>query len=183
MIERLFQSIREVFESSTTPKLIGMLDLALAGLIRTLGRIGVDFARFFMGKESLIGKFLDKAGFKKNIGGLIKFFLQELFSLLLSAFGSALGIAIRGMFKDWPIPFESMVEIFNGNKTAAEFFSNWPIPLQSLGILDGPRPNPNDGAAVQIIQDIKITAENPATVINQMLDASLNRYGNTGRVV
>jgi hypothetical protein len=130
---------------------------------------------------------------------LIKFFLQELFRLLIETFISALGGGASGIVGDIAIPKGSNLAkaldmlskhptvqllrimrdfVFDGLGAGADILLSPATPPKKDGT-----PNPNDGAGVQIIQDIKITAENPATVINQMLDASLNRYGNTGRVV
>jgi len=199
MIGRFLGSIEKLFGTSDTPKLIREIDDILSSIVRTLGRVTIDFGQFFKGEDSLIGRFLKAAGFEQTLGGLVKFFLQALFKLLIEAFAGALGGTTMAFVRDVTVPKGSPLDKF------LDFAAQVPKIRQYLDLLEllgegvsagtellltptptdksKPKPNPNDSSSIQIIQDIKITAENPAKVINLMLEASLNRYGNTGRVV
>jgi len=201
MIARFLNSVVALFQTSDTPKLIKEMDEILSALVRTLGRVVIDFGRFFKGEESLIGKFLKAAGLEQTLGGLIKFFLQELFSLLIGAFVGALGGSTMALARDVTVPKNSPLDKFldfastvpqirqyldlldllgTGVKSATKYLLTAPPPPTEGG---NAKPNPNDSSSISIIQDIKITSENPAKVINQMLDASLSKYGNLGRIV
>jgi len=178
IVQRFFNTLTNFFRGWLPLGLVREIDDTLSSLLNTIGKVVIDLGKFFLGKESLIAKFLKAAGFDQNTGGLIKFVLREFFRVFLTEFLAALANVLL------PI---GEIKLFKNNKIPfMDIFKNFPIPGGVFEFFRPdflPKPGPKDSASIQIIQDITITSENPAGVINRMLTADLNRYGNTGRVV
>ena len=196
-----------------------LLDNVMSKLLKTISLIVVDMTKFFadpsgLNFPSLIGKFLDKAGFDRSIGGLLEFAFVEFMKIAIKAFIKGLYRAAKDIFFPDPDELEKaswfdktfapvpIPDFFGADgilqRGIPAVFRNFPVPWEKMGeLLFGEEeedqktkdekkkaaPNPNDQGSISIMQDIKISSNQPRAVIENSLASSLMQISNMGRLV
>lgn len=93
IVNRMINTVKSWFVGAD--KLLGVfritkLDLLLGQIIKTFSKIAIDIVNLLLGEDSLIGRFLEKQGFSKDLLGLIEWTLVNFFKELLGLVWKAL---------------------------------------------------------------------------------------------
>lgn len=210
---------------------VGIIDERMSQILKTIGQITIDFTKFFIDpkgvvEQSLIGKYVEAAGYERSISGLLKYLTVEFFKVMIDAFLKALKevIGLGTGFDDSSKQNRSVLEKVLGKENLKKLdmydkkggilkdVINYLTPDSIKGTLFDPwnlinleepktrnerlreerlkenkksnsQPNPNDQGSIRINQDIKISTNQPASVIENSLAAGLMQVSNMGRVV
>ena len=195
-----------------------LLDKVMSKLLKNISLIVVDLTKFFADPSgtvfpSLMGKYLEKAGFERSIGGLLEFVFVEFIKISIKAFVRAIGRIFMDIFdidaeefkkikwfntdfKPIPVPnFFGEDGIFRS--AVPTIFKSFPLPWEKMfnAIFEEEEdqknkddkkkvaPNPNDQGSISIMQDIKISSNQPRAVIENSLASSMMQISNMGRLV
>ena len=214
VLVRLINTFNNLFKNNSgMENYFILLDNVMGKLFKNISLIVVDITKFFADPkggnfQSLIGKFLQKAGYDRSIGGLLEFAFVEFLKISMKVFLKALGKVIKEIFSPnqedlkgtkWFNPFPA--PNFFGKDGLLQrgipaLFRNFPIPWEkAIDLFSGSKdeeeekekerkatPNPKSQGSISINQDIKISTNQPREVLENSLASSLMQLSNMGRL-